>query len=453
MPWFNDPAALDRPLAAGGPASWAARRRLDRARPCRSARSPKVEGLEHPHHRDVGVVRRLPHRGPGDGEDLVLPELEGRGRRRAVAGHAQLHGGRADQPPRDGSTFGTSTADWVGTGAHASSGCVGLGGLVWWGAAPPGRDAGRFRCGAASAEGTISVPLHGGEDPRLPVPDCCARRHLQGLRRSRDLSRRARRVGRPPHRQRLRGVHRVGPRCSSGATRARRRSRWWPPSSRARMIAGADVVDLGLASTDLCYFAAGTLDAPAAMFTASHNPAAVQRRQAVPGGRAADRRRTPAWPRSRPWSPGGCSSGPRTRAGSSSAISCPPFVAHVRSFVDLDALPAAAGRGRHRQRRRRPHRRPRCSPGCRSSSTILFGELDGTFPNHPADPTSVENLKDLQRAVLDAQAPTSGSRSTATPTASSSSTTRRSRCRARPPPRSSRRRSSTSTRARRSCTT
>src|SRR5204862_7318211 len=36
---------------------------------------------------------------------------------------------------------------------------------------------------------------------------------------------------------------------------------------------GADVVDLGMASTDLIYFAAGTLDAPGAMFTASHNPA------------------------------------------------------------------------------------------------------------------------------------------------------------------------------------
>ncbi len=33
--------------------------------------------------------------------------------------------------------------------------------------------------------------------------------------------------------------------------------------------------------------------------------------------------------------------------------------------------------------------------------TVLFGELDGTFPNHPADPIQVENLKDLQRAVLD----------------------------------------------------
>ncbi len=36
--------------------------------------------------------------------------------------------------------------------------------------------------------------------------------------------------------------------------------------------------------------------------------------------------------------------------------------------------------------------------------TMLYGELDGTFPNHPADPTAVENLKDLQRAVLDADA-------------------------------------------------
>ena len=39
------------------------------------------------------------------------------------------------------------------------------------------------------------------------------------------------------------------------------------------MEQGVDVVDLGLASTDLVYYAAGTLDAPGAMFTASHNPA------------------------------------------------------------------------------------------------------------------------------------------------------------------------------------
>ncbi|MCB0983016.1 MAG: phosphomannomutase/phosphoglucomutase, partial [Ilumatobacter sp.] len=43
--------------------------------------------------------------------------------------------------------------------------------------------------------------------------------------------------------------------------------------SRGVMEHGVDVVDLGLASTDLVYYAAGTMDSPAAMFTASHNPA------------------------------------------------------------------------------------------------------------------------------------------------------------------------------------
>ena len=43
--------------------------------------------------------------------------------------------------------------------------------------------------------------------------------------------------------------------------------------TRACMEQGVDVIDLGLASSDLLYFAAGSLDAPGAMFTASHNPA------------------------------------------------------------------------------------------------------------------------------------------------------------------------------------
>ena len=43
--------------------------------------------------------------------------------------------------------------------------------------------------------------------------------------------------------------------------------------SRGVMEQGVDIVDLGLVSTDLAYYAAGTLDAPAAIFTASHNPA------------------------------------------------------------------------------------------------------------------------------------------------------------------------------------
>jgi phosphomannomutase len=43
--------------------------------------------------------------------------------------------------------------------------------------------------------------------------------------------------------------------------------------SRGVQSRGVNIIDLGLASTDLVYFAAGILDAPGAMFTASHNPA------------------------------------------------------------------------------------------------------------------------------------------------------------------------------------
>ena len=52
---------------------------------------------------------------------------------------------------------------------------------------------------------------------------------------------------------------------------------------------GADVIDLGLASTDLLYFASGSLDLPGIMLTASHNPEAVQRAQVLPARRQAGR--------------------------------------------------------------------------------------------------------------------------------------------------------------------
>jgi phosphomannomutase len=47
---------------------------------------------------------------------------------------------------------------------------------------------------------------------------------------------------------------------------------------------------------------------------------------------------------------------------------------------------------------------PAVFEGLPFSLTVLYGELDGTFPNHPADPIQLENLKDLQRAVLDLNA-------------------------------------------------
>jgi phosphomannomutase len=167
-------------------------------------------------------------------------------------------------------------------------------------------------------------------------------------------------------------------------------------------VAGADVVDLGLASTDLCYFAAGSLDAPAAMFTASHNPAEYNgiklcRAGAAPIGQDTGLAEIKAM----------VAGGLVERAEDPGRVErrdlLPAFVAHVHSFVDLDALApirvvadTANGVGGLIV--------AAVFSGLPMELSVIFAELDGTFPNHPADPTNPDNLKDLQRALLDAEA-------------------------------------------------
>ena len=164
-------------------------------------------------------------------------------------------------------------------------------------------------------------------------------------------------------------------------------------------LAGADVVDLGLISTDLAYFASGRLDAPAAMFTASHNPAQYNgiklcRAGAAPVGQdtgLAEIRAT-------------VESGLLERAAERGRVGqrdlLPEYVQHVHSFVDVGALrplrvvaDTANGMGGAVV--------PAVFADLPFDLTILYPELDGTFPNHPANPIEPENLKDLQRAVLD----------------------------------------------------
>jgi phosphomannomutase len=111
--------------------------------------------------------------------------------------------------------------------------------------------------------------------------------------------------------------------------------------ARGAMEQGADVVDLGLVSTDLLYFAAGTLDAPGAVFTASHNPAqyngvkfclAGARPVGLDSGLAEvrDIARTVLQ---------GEAPAPAGRAGSrSSRDLLDAFAAHVVSFIDTTAL-------------------------------------------------------------------------------------------------------------------
>ena len=130
--------------------------------------------------------------------------------------------------------------------------------------------------------------------------------------------------------------------------------------SRGVMEQGVDVVDLGLASTDLLYYAAGTLDAPGAMFTASHNPAQYNgvklclsgaRPVGIDTGLGEVKRVAESvldGARS-----GSCRHG---RVADTAQACLDAFVDHVVSFIDVGVDAPAARRRRHRQRDGRARR-------------------------------------------------------------------------------------------------
>jgi phosphomannomutase len=174
---------------------------------------------------------------------------------------------------------------------------------------------------------------------------------------------------------------------------------------------GTSVVDLGLASTDLLYFAAGSLDAPGAMFTASHNPAQYNglklcRAGARPIGRDTGLAEIQATAEALldEWGTDGPPPLDRERLAPIEERSVlDAYADHVRSFVDVTTLrplrvvaDTANGMGGLVA--------PKVFEGLPFKVEILFGELDGTFPNHPADPIQPENLVSLKQAVLDAGA-------------------------------------------------
>jgi phosphomannomutase len=162
---------------------------------------------------------------------------------------------------------------------------------------------------------------------------------------------------------------------------------------------GTSVIDLGMGSTDFLYFAAGYLDAPGAMFTASHNPAQYNGIKlclagAKPIGKETGLIDIEALTNSFLDSPA---------TGGTGTIEhqdlLGEYAKHVRSFVDVTALKplkivcdTANGMGGLVA--------PLVFDGLPFAVDILFPELDGTFPNHPADPIQEENLRDLQAAVL-----------------------------------------------------
>ena len=159
---------------------------------------------------------------------------------------------------------------------------------------------------------------------------------------------------------------------------------------------GVDVVDLGMASTDLIYYAAGHLDSPGAMFTASHNPAQYNGIKLCLAGAK----------------PVGEDSGlveikalaiagldPAEHEGTITQQDLlEDFAAHVRSFVDVSVLKplkliadTANGMGGLVV--------PLVFAPLPFDLEVMYGELDGTFPNHPADPIQLENLRDLVARV------------------------------------------------------
>ncbi|HEX6254740.1 MAG TPA: phosphomannomutase/phosphoglucomutase [Euzebyales bacterium] len=166
---------------------------------------------------------------------------------------------------------------------------------------------------------------------------------------------------------------------------------------RGARAQGVDTIDLGLASTDMLYYASGHLDLPGVMVTASHNPAGYNglklcRAGAEPVAFDTGLRRI----RDRA-AAGRFAAAPR-EGGHREIDVLDDFAAHVRSFVDTTVLrplrvAVDAGNGMA------GHVVPAVFGPLPFELVPLYFELDGTFPNHPASPIEPENLADLTALV------------------------------------------------------
>ena len=164
--------------------------------------------------------------------------------------------------------------------------------------------------------------------------------------------------------------------------------------------AGADVTMIGLASTDQLYFASGHLGLPGAMFTASHNPAQYNgiklcRAHAQPvgmeSGLAEIRDRVAS----------GAPAAPSGRVGAiSSHDVLQAYAAHLLSLAPVEGrrIKVVVDAGNGMAGHTAPAVFDRLAD--RVDMVPLYFELDGTFPNHEANPIEPANLVDLQKRVL-----------------------------------------------------
>jgi phosphomannomutase len=161
---------------------------------------------------------------------------------------------------------------------------------------------------------------------------------------------------------------------------------------------GVDVIEAGLGSTDLLYFAAGSLDLPGAMFTASHNPAQYNGIKMCRAG-AAPIGQDSGLATIREWAERDSYDRAPDRVGTvDSKDVLAAYAAHLHSLVDLSGIrplkvvvDAGNGMGGHTV--------PVVLSGLPLEIVPLYFELDGAFPNHEANPLDPANLVDLQAAV------------------------------------------------------
>ncbi|MFI1359757.1 phosphomannomutase/phosphoglucomutase [Streptomyces sp. NPDC020898] len=177
--------------------------------------------------------------------------------------------------------------------------------------------------------------------------------------------------------------------------------------ARGAAARGVDVTEIGLCSTDQLYYASGAFDLPGAMFTASHNPAQYNgiklcRAGAAPVGQDTGlteiRELVESWLDS-----GAPEPEPVTPGTITQRDTLEDYAAHLRSLVDLTSIrplkvvvDAGNGMGGHTV--------PTVFAGLPLTLVPMYFELDGTFPNHEANPLDPANLVDLQKRAREENA-------------------------------------------------
>ena len=160
---------------------------------------------------------------------------------------------------------------------------------------------------------------------------------------------------------------------------------------------GLDVIRIGLASTDMLYFAAGKLNFPGAMFTASHNPAEYNGIKLCLSGARPIGKESGLLTIER-FVNDGSPLDFRSVGNENNSDMLTEYVDHLLTLVDLSEIRPLkivvdAGNGMA------GHTAPAVFARLNCEVIPMYYELDGTFPNHEANPIDPKNLKDLQKAV------------------------------------------------------